>query len=541
MIVQRQARLGDKVLVQGEGRQLTYGQAPAVAAQYAGALAAAGVGEGDRIVAFMSNRIELVELWLGTSWLGAVLVPVNTAFRGAQLNHVMHATQPVLVVTELGLIEHLLAGAEILNGARTLMVDCEPEPGESGLASKIDSFGLDAPPVAPRTVGPGDTAAILYTSGTTGPSKGVVCTHGQFYWWGALTGEALNLREEDVLFTTLPLFHTNALNAFWQAILVGATYSLGSRFSASQFWSQARDRGATVTYLLGAIAQMLLNGEPAGLDRAHSIRVALSPATPLECVAQFKDRFGVQLIEGYGSTETNLVISNVKGGHVPGALGRVVDGFDVRVVDAEGRDVPHNVPGELLVRGLRPHSMASGYFGDPEATAHSWRSGWFHTGDRVVCDASGIYRFVDRMVDAIRRRGENVSSWEVEHALMSHPDVEQAAVIGVPSELADEEVMAFVKTRPGCHLAPADLIGFLEPRLAYFAIPRYWEFLEELPMTENGKIRKNPLRQRGVAASTWDCEQAGVAGRRIAAATIKRPPQDAPLDQAPMSHWPAAK
>jgi crotonobetaine/carnitine-CoA ligase len=360
---------------------------------------------------------------------------------------------------------------------------------------------------APESVGPGDAAAILFTSGTSGPSKGVICPHAQFYWWGVHTGDVLGVGREDVLYTELPFFHTNALNTLWQTLLAGATFSFGARFSASGFWEEIRRSDATVTYLLGAMVHILLKRPAQRDDRQHRLRVALSPGTPRSQVETFGRRFGVKLVDGYGSTETNLVLSNVIGDFVPGTLGRVVDGFETRVVDEQDCEVPPDVPGELVVRHRDAFSMSTGYFDNSQATLAAWRNLWFHTGDRVMRDSSGVYHFIDRLKDSIRRRGENISSWEVEQALISHEAIESAAVVGVPSELGDEEVMAFIVLKQGARLDPREITRFLEDRLAYFAIPRYIQFMSELPRTENGKVKKYVLRELGLSADIWDREQ----------------------------------
>jgi crotonobetaine/carnitine-CoA ligase len=231
------------------------------------------------------------------------------------------------------------------------------------------------------------------------------------------------------------------------------------------------------------------------------VRVALAPGTPAELHAPFYDRFGMKLIDAWGSTETNCVIANDVDDIHPGTMGRVRDGFDARVDDETG---------ELLVRSDEPLAFATGYFNRPDATAEAWRDGWFRTGDRVVRDADGRFRFLDRIKDAIRRRGENISSWEVEETLVSHPDVAAAAAVGVPSELGEEDVLACVVPRAGATLDPAELIRFCDGRLAYFAIPRYVEVVDALPLTPSGKIEKYRLRERGVTPSTWDRETAGI-------------------------------
>jgi len=288
-----------------------------------------------------------------------------------------------------------------------------------------------------------------------------------------------------------------------------ATYVLGPRFSASALWERLERSEATVTYLLGAMVSILLRTPPGEHDRTHRVDVALAPATPPKVHEPFLERFGVRLVDGWGSTETNIVIANTLDDLRPGTLGRVLDGFEARVADEHDAPLPDGVPGELLVRHREPWAFASGYDGLPDATAEAWRNLWFHTGDRVVRDLDGTFCFVDRSKDVIRRRGENISSFEVEQALLAHDDVAAAAVVPVPSELGEDDVLACVVPRESARLDPLELVRFCESRLPYFALPRYVDVLPELPLTANGKVEKHRLRERGVRPSTWDRERAG--------------------------------
>ena len=355
---------------------------------------------------------------------------------------------------------------------------------------------------------------ILYTSGTTGPSKGVCCPHAQYFWWGANTAALLGLSENDALQSTLPLFHTNALNTFFQAMLMGISVIYEKRFSASDFYAALARSQATATYVLGAMVPILLS-RPRGPDeRAHRVTVALAPGVPARFHTEFTERTGIHLIDGWGSTETNFVLGTTTDGTRPGTMGPVFDGFQARVVDGDDNDVPDGTPGELLVRADEPYAFATGYFGAPEKTVEAWQNLWFHTGDRVIREADGYYRFVDRIKDAIRRRGENISSFEVEQVLLSHPAVAIAAAFPVRSSLAEDEVMVAVVTHPGQSLAALDLIKFCEPLLPYFAVPRYVEFVAALPTTENGKVQKYKLSERGVSGATWDREASGYKLKR---------------------------
>jgi crotonobetaine/carnitine-CoA ligase len=416
-----------------------------------------------------------------------------------------------VVAAEAQLLDRVVAVTRPAEVLRLWRIGPGPEASWGHLAST--PFPGESDAFEPTPTRAGDPLAILYTSGTTGPSKGVVCPNAQFYWWGANVGAWLDLTQDDVLYTCLPLFHTNALNAFVQALLHGARFTLGPRFSASRFWQRVQAADATVTYLLGAMVSILAAREPGPDDRSHRVRVALAPATPADLWHVFRARFGVDIVDGHGMTETNAVIGPRNGEQRTGWMGRVMPGFEAQVVDDDDVPVPDGTAGELVMRAAEPYAFASGYWRMPEATVAAWRNLWFHSGDRVVAD-DGWLRFLDRMKDAIRRRGENVSAWEVEQVLLQHRHIESVAVIPVPSELGEDDVMACIVPCAGVSVDPTELVQYCEPRLPYFAVPRYVEIFEELPLTENGKIQKFVLRERGVTAATWDRDAAGITVKR---------------------------
>ena len=299
------------------------------------------------------------------------------------------------------------------------------------------------------------------------------------------------------------------MNTFFQALLNGATLVVEPRFSASGFMPALARQKATVTYVLGAMVPMLLAQPPSGADRGHRVRIALAPAVPAHFHAEFTERFGFGLLDGYGSTETNCIMGAPLSEQRPGMMGRLLDGFSARVVDAQDNEVADGEAGELMLRADEPFAFATGYFGMPEKTVEAWRNLWFHTGDRVVRESDGFYRFIDRMKDAIRRRGENISSYEVEQVLVSHPDVENAAVFPVRSELAEDEVMAAVVLRAGGETRLRGATRLLPAAHALFRRAALLEYVDALPVTENGKVTKYRLRERGVTAATWDREKAG--------------------------------
>jgi crotonobetaine/carnitine-CoA ligase len=506
-MLQRQAdRYGDRSLFIAGDVRWSYRDAVQVAAGYGAALLEAGIRAGDRVALLCGNRAEYMQAFLGCAWIGAVAVPINTASRGAQLRHVLVNSGARLLVVEADLLDAVSA-----LDAAGLPMEQVWRVGDTPASAAIRTIAFPQPgtPVDPAALRPGDTLAILYTSGTTGLSKGVCCPHAQYYWWGVHSSALLGLGDGEVLLTTLPLFHTNALNAFFQALLTGSTLVVEKRFSASAFWRSLVEHEATVTYLLGAMVPILLSKDPTPHDKAHRTRIALAPGVPSQFLARFRERFGMDLLEGYGSTETNFVIGADLAEQRPGTMGKIRAGFDARVVDDEDNELPPGEAGELILRSTEPYAFATGYFGMNDKTVEAWRNLWFHTGDRVVRDEDGYFRFVDRLKDAIRRRGENISSYEVEQVLLSHPLIATAAVYPVKSEMAEDEVMAAIVLRPGARLAEVELMQFCETRMAYFAVPRYVDYVDQLPATENGKVQKFKLRERGITPNTWDREAAG--------------------------------
>ncbi|QBI20415.1 ATP-dependent acyl-CoA ligase [Egibacter rhizosphaerae] len=508
-LVVRQFRdRADDPLLRGPADR-TYGETHRQVAGVVAWLEARAVGEGERVVVVSENRVELLDLFLGCAFAGAIYVPVNPFLRGEQLRHQLEDAAPTLVLCEQGTHDQV---REVLTGFSD-----PPELLVLGEGTwELDGATPPRPSTRELSAGhpPSHPTGVLYTSGTTGPSKGVVCPAGQFFWWGVLTAEYLRLRPSDHLYTTLPLYHINALGAYLQAIGVGASYTFRRGFSASRFIAEAREAEATVTYLLGAMLTILWKQEPSERDREHDLRVALAPATPPDIFERFRERFGFDLVDGFGMTELNLVVSSLPEATRPGRMGWVLDDFEARVVDDEDIEVSDGEPGELVVRPREPHSMCQGYWRRPEATAEAWANLWFHTQDRVVRDDDGALRYLDRMKDAIRRRGENISSFEVEAVVANHPAVAEAACIGVPSELGEEEVMVHVVPQPGEQPSGEDIVRWCADRLAHFAVPRYIAVVGDLPRTPNGKVRKAALREQGAATGTFDREAAGVEIRR---------------------------
>lgn len=513
LLTAQAARFGDAPLFACGPLQLSYGDTQRAAARAASALTAAGIAQGDRVAIICGNRAEFMPVFLGCGWMGAVSVPVNTASRGFQLQHILSNSGAKLLVIEDTLLE-VLDGLDLatLDITRIWVIGDGVLPDLPGITVEyLLQTTAEAPPAPVR---PSDPLTILYTSGTTGLSKGVVCPHAQFFWWGVYTGHMLGLRTGDVLHTPLPLFHTNALNCFFQALLHGCQQVVEPKFSVSGFWGAMGASGATVTYVLGAMVPMLLSRPESADEKAHQVRVALAPGVPAPAAAEFTRRTGVVLLDAYGATESNVVIGTTEATLKPGWTGLLLEGFDARIVDDADNPVPDGQAGELVIRADEPFAMSLGYFGMPEKTAEAWQNLWLHTGDRMLRAPDGYFRFLDRMKDSIRRRGENISSYEVEQVLAAHPDLAEVVVFPVASDLAEDEVMTAIVLRDGATVTPEAIIRHCEGKMSYFAVPRYVEFVAELPKTANGKVQKFKLRERGVTPATWDREAAGITLRR---------------------------
>lgn len=494
--------------------RLTFGGVKDVAARYAGKLGETGITKGDRVAIMAPNRPEFMKAFLACGWRGAVSVPINVASRGFQLQHILSNSGAKLLIIEADILSALYELDFNELKVETIWVIGDHEENLPTHGPNVLPFPEAGEPVEAASVQPQDPLTILYTSGTTGLSKGVICPHAQFFWWAYYTGTQLGIVENDVLHTPLPLFHTNALNCFFQALLFGATQVVEQRFSVRNFWKSMTASGATVTYLLGAMVPMLLSRDVSEEESGHSIRVALSPGVPASAAEAFTKRTGIILLEGYGATESNAVIGADETTVRHGWAGKLREGFEAQIVDENDNPLPDGEAGELVLRAKEPFSMALGYFGMPEKTLETWRNLWLHTGDRMVRDSEGYYRFIDRMKDSIRRRGENISSYEVEQVLIAHPDVDMVAVFPVASELAEDEVMATIVRAASSTLTGEDVIRHCEGKMSYFAIPRYIDFVDALPRTENGKVQKFKLRDKGLTPETWDRDAAGIVIKR---------------------------
>jgi crotonobetaine/carnitine-CoA ligase len=506
-------RWPDEVFLRIDGRQVTFAQFDADAGRLAAGLREAGLGPGDRLVVLMGNSLACLHTWFAANRLGAVWAPVNTAFRAMTLAHVVRLADPRLVVADAELLPALEAALDeidvevVVNGADR----------DHGAHRSLDA--LYAPrPVGPEPVRFGDRAALLFTSGTTGRSKACVLSHQYFVTQASVLVRDFELRPDDVLYCPFPLFHADATALTTiPALLLGATAAIAPRFSASRFWAEVREHGATVFDFMGAVLAILHRAEPRSDDADNPVRLAWGVPMP-EWAEDFERRFDLRLVELYGSVEASIPVTQpLHEPRVRGSCGRATREFEVAIHDEDDRPAPPGAVGEIVVRPREPSIILDGYFGMPEATLAAFRNLWFHSGDLGRMDEAGNLFFAGRIKEAIRRRGENISAFEVEEGVLRHPDVVQCAAIGVPSELTEEEVKVCVVRRPGSRLDHRDLIAHCERVLARFQVPRYVEFVDDIPKTPTGKPEKHRLREQPFTAATWDREAS--PRRRVESAT----------------------
>ncbi len=495
------------------GLSFTFGELARRTRCIAAGLAQLGVAQGDHVLAWQPNTPEMLLTFFAINYLGAVYVPINTAFRGGVLEHVIDNSDASVAIVHADLVPRLhgvrlarLAQLVVVGGAVPAQVPLPSVPFATL------EHGAAEPGPLKRPIEPWHTQSIIYTSGTTGPSKGVLSSYLHMYTnpgpeaWHFVTGA-------DRFLVNMPMFHIGGLGLSFAMLARGGSLVMPERFSTERFWPLVRETEVTVVFLLGVMATFLLKAPPSPDDRRH--QVAKCFIVPLsEGSQQFHDRFGIDVYTIFNMTEISSPIVSEPNPAVRGTCGKVRAGVDVRLVDENDCEVATGSVGEMIVRTDRPWAMNSGYYKNVEATVSAWRNGWFHTGDAFRCDADGNFFFVDRIKDAIRRRGENISSFEVEAEIVAYPDVREAAVIAVPSEFGEDEVMAVVAAAPGREIDPAALIEFLRERLAYFMIPRYIRILPELPKTPSSKVLKTDLRTTGITVETWDREKAGIVVRR---------------------------
>lgn len=504
----------DAAFVQCGGPWVTYGEIEERSNRLAAGLQSLGVAKGDRIAFMLPNRIEFIPAMFAVAKLGLIQVPINTYLRGEFLRHQLGESQASGVIADaLGIQQIAPLLGELPDLKWIVSVD-----GDGGAELPVEALSyaeLEASSATPKLpdVTENDIANILYTSGTTGPSKGCIIDHGYYTWVPHAFHAAGWFGPGDRLFGANPLFH--ASGQIWLvtfALMAGGSAVVEPAFSATTFMARARETESTVLFGMGAMGLAVMAQPVADGERDHKIRQATFMPMTADLQQQFTERFGVPVVsEIYGQSECwPAMMCTVGGPRKPGSAGQACPHLEIRLVDGEDNEVPHGQPGEIVIRPKGPHMMFRGYWNNPEATVDIFRNLWHHTGDMARLDDDGFYHFVDRKKDSMRRRGENVSSLELEAAILKHPDVAAVAVHAVPSDLSEDDIKACIVPKPGAELDPKEIFGFFKAQLPYYAVPRYVELLDALPANVNGRVQKFLLRERGITDSTWDFEALGL-------------------------------
>jgi crotonobetaine/carnitine-CoA ligase len=521
-LVRRQAEAhGEREFISFEhGTTLTFASFHRDSDRLARNLASLGVAPGDRVMVMLKNRIEFLVAMIAIMKLGAIFVPVNTELKGAFLQHQVRNSQPRLVFLDNDLadaFDGVEGGDENLRAVVYVAGDVPDQ--RPGLFTGVEAMTFEfltqlagAGEEVLVTPAPEDIACIMYTSGTTGPSKGVLMPHAHCYLFGHNMARTIEMTSEDCQYICMPLFHAmGLLLQVVSTLITGSKAYCIERFSPARWLDDIRECGATVSNALGVIPEFIFRTPETEHDRDNNLRVVLAVPIAAEWGESMEHRFGFKFMQGYGMTEVNLpCYTRPDDPLLPGMAGHVLDEFfDVRVVDAKSdAPVAQGEVGEIVVRPKVPFCFNQGYYRMPEVTVEAWRNLWFHSGDAGYFDAEGRLFYADRIKDRIRRRGENISSFEIEQVLNDHPEITESAVVGIRVEDAggEDEVKAYIVMAEGEGIDNVALLDYCAERIPRFAVPRYIEVVEALAKTATGKIQKEPLRRSGVTEATWDRE-----------------------------------
>jgi crotonobetaine/carnitine-CoA ligase len=496
-----------------EGRSHSFQDVERASNAFASGLAQRGIGPGDRVMMVAANSFEFVVAFFGVQKRRAVFVPINTELRGSLLEHQIRDASPKLIITD----RDLTTGLSLQDLPRCGLVSLREgvPPLGAGTVERFVDLCVAGDSSALLRPAAHDIGLILYTSGTTGPSKGVLVPQTHAYLFGIQQARALDVAEGDRFLIALPMFHVNALlMSLGACLLSGASAYILARFSASRWIEDVRNAHATVTNMLGVMAEFVLQHPPTSDDRTHQLTRVLAVPVSAQWANRFQDRFGVQLVQTYGMTECNMIAFSRRDEEpIPGCVGPVSEEyFEVSIVDPESdRTLGADDVGEIVVRPRVPFGVMQGYLNRPDVTLRAWRNLWFHTGDAGKIDPRGRLHFVDRMGDVIRRRGENISAFEIEQVLNAHPEVVECAVLGVKVEGAggEHEVCTYLVLRTES-FDPEPFIDWCVSRLPRYAVPRFLCVVPQIEKTPTGKMRKQDLRNLGVTPEMWDREKAGV-------------------------------
>ncbi|MCB1474661.1 MAG: AMP-binding protein [Rhodobiaceae bacterium] len=495
----------------------SYAEYSRLVSQTGRALQELGVKQGDHVLVWLPNGHDCIRSWLAINHIGAVYAPLNIAYRGKLLEHAISVADAAVAIVHPQLAPRL---ADIDCGPiRKLILTGDADIALDGieiLSRDALDHTEDALPL-PEKIEPWHTQMIVFTSGTTGPSKGVLCSyaHCHFTALGVVSDrhDVPYLDSSDRYMITTPLFHIAGTAPALGMMILGGSIAITGEFNTSEFWAKVRETESSIAFLMGVMASFLIKTgdlpDPSDMNLRHILLVPLDTDG-----MKLGKAMGVTTHTLFNMTETCCPIIAEPNQEKAGSCGQIRDGVEARLVDENDYEVPEGEIGELIVRTNRPWHLNHGYYRNPEATARAWRNGWFHTGDAFRRTPDGYYYFVDRLKDAIRRRGENVSSFEVEAEVCGFPAVREAAAVAVRSEHGEDDILIAVSASEGADLNPAELLEYLLPRMAHFMVPRYVRIVKAMPRTPTNKIEKYKIRQEGVTADTWDREAAGIEVKR---------------------------
>ena len=495
----------DRFFARYEGEPISFASLARRADAFANALRRLGVARGDRVAVMLRNSPSALAVAFGLARSGAIWVPVNVQQRGEGLRYILDHSEPRLVIADANLVGTIHECGAALHGTSVIA-----HGGWDGTID-LETVLAEETPFDEGAPAASDCFAICYTSGTTGAPKGVLLTHAMLRFAGEAAALVSAARDGDVLFLWEPLSHIGGMQVLVLPLIRRVTLAMVARFSASRFWQQVRDTGATHIHYLGGILQILMKQPPGPLERGHGVRIAWGGGCAAEVWRPFEERFGVGIRECYGMTEASSITTYNDTGTV-GAVGKPVPWLSVELRDGAGRRIDGaGERAEIVVRARRPEALFSGYFRNPAASARALRDGALHTGDLGSFDAEGNLVFLGRMTDSVRCRGENVSAWEVERVAATHPAVEDCAMIGVAAEIGEQDIKLFVQPRSGEHLSPTALSTWLGARLAPYQNPRYIAVVAGFERTPSQRIMKQKLSR--ALDDCWDRLRASPAGR----------------------------
>jgi crotonobetaine/carnitine-CoA ligase len=511
LLEQRAAENPDETFFSWAEDTTTFGEFNASVNRMAHRLRHEGISSGTHVAVLMDTSPDYLALWFALAKVGAVEVPINTAYLGDVLRHQLSSSTSTVCIADATYVPRIAEVAPAIPRLAHLYVRGPLSPITDPAIHAFDNLlatDVATNPEAP--IGHDDTAGIIFTSGTTGPSKGVLLSHHYLAAYGTMYADINGLRDDDVILNFMPFFHLGAKFLTIATLVCGGRMRLLPRFSISSFLDEVTRHGVTNFVAVGGVCNMLLSKPPRPDDAECSIRTIYAVPDPADIHEEMERRFGCRMTTVYGSTEVGLpIFRGTSDDYRPGSCGKQSPYYEVRIVDEKDNELPIGEPGELVIRPRKPFLVGSGYIGMPDRTVSAWRNLWLHSGDRGRIDAEGYFYFEDRATDSLRRRGENISSFEIESIVTGHPAVSEAVAVAAAADVGEDDVWVLITLREGGTVTPEELLRYCAEKMPYFMVPRYLDVVEDFPRTPTAKVEKYKLRATGPGPTTWDREAHG--------------------------------